>query len=43
MLNTDVDTLLHVPVSDLFVDDDTNGGLGHVVDDASFAIRREGS
>lgn len=38
VLNADVDTLLEETVADLLVDDDTNSGLGHVVDDTSATI-----
>jgi hypothetical protein len=43
VLNADVDALLHEAVADLLVDDDTNSGLGHVVDDAGASIyKRKG-
>ena len=38
VLNTDVDTLLDVAVSDNLVHDDTNGMGGDIVDDASSSI-----
>ena len=38
VLNADVDALLEETVADLLVDDDTNSGLGHVVDDAGASI-----
>ena len=38
VLNTDVDTLLNVAAANLLVDDDTNRGLGNVVDDTSLAV-----
>ena len=38
MLNPHVDTLFDVAVADAFVDDDTDGGFGYVVDNTSFAV-----
>ena len=38
MFDADVDSLLHVAVADFLVDDDADGGAGHVVDDAGFAV-----
>ncbi len=38
MLNAHVDTLFDIAVTDALVDDDTDGGFGHVVDDTSFAV-----
>jgi hypothetical protein len=38
VLNADVDALLHEAVANLLVDDDTNSGLGHVVDDTGATI-----
>ncbi len=38
VFNTDIDTLFHITVSDLLVEDDTDGGLGDVVDDTSLAL-----
>ena len=38
MLNTDVDTFLNVAVSNDFVDDDTDGMWGNVVNDTSSSV-----
>ena len=38
MLDTHVHPLFNVPVADAFVDDDTEGGLSHVVDDTGLAM-----
>ena len=38
MLDADVDPLFEIAVANLLVDDDADGGLGHVVDNARLAV-----
>lgn len=38
MLDPQIHALLDVPIADFLVEDDADGGLGDVVDDAGFAV-----
>lgn len=38
MLDADINALLDISVAHLLVEDDADGRLGHVVDDAGFAM-----
>lgn len=38
MFYSDVDALFHVSVADLLLENDADGGLGDVVDDACLAV-----
>ena len=38
VLNANIDALLHVSVAHWLVEDDTDGGFRHVVDDASLSV-----
>jgi hypothetical protein len=40
VLNTDVDTLLHVTVADTLVDNDTNSRLGDVVNNTGTTVKQ---
>ena len=38
MFNADIDSLLHVSVADFLVNDDSDGGSCHIIDDAGLAV-----
>ena len=38
MFDADVDPFFNVPISHALVDDDPDGGFGHVVDDTRFTV-----